>query len=167
MKMYAFATLLAATAMLAACDSSPFASAEAMRKHASQSLQQKNFSDAASQAEKLTIKAPDDYEAFYLLAQAQAQLGNKNAALAALESAIKKGYKDEQAISANDNLQALRNMPAYQELMDNAFPRRIQASAAGTPVPDAAAQDAVGITETANKTIIRAGDVVVEMPKTN
>ncbi|MYN11342.1 tetratricopeptide repeat protein [Pseudoduganella aquatica] len=164
MKKYVFASLLAATAMLAACDSGPFASTDAMRQHAAQSLAQKNFGAAASQAEKLSAKAPDDYEAFYLLAQAQAQLGNKNAALAALESAIKKGYKDEQAIAANDNLQSLRNMSAYAELMDSAFPRRVQAGTAETP---AAASDAVGITETAGKTVIRAGDVVVEMPKTN
>lgn len=164
MKKYAPAGLLAATAMLAACNSGPFASAASLRKQAAQSLAQKNFSDAASQAEKLSAKAPDDYETFYLLAQAQAQLGNKNAALAALETAIKKGYKDDQAISANPNLQSLRSMAAYRELMEGAFPNRPQAAAAA---PAGSVPETVGITETAEKTVIRAGDIVVEMPKTN
>ncbi len=47
-------------------------------------------------------------------------------------------------------------MSAYKELMDSAFPKREKAvTAAGD----------VGVSETDSKTVIRAGDVVVELPK--
>jgi len=137
--------------LLSSCDS-----ADSIRNHASQSLEQKNFSDAAKYAEELIKKTPDSYDAYFLLAQARAQLGDKNAALAALESAVKKGFKDDAAISTNANLLPLHPLSAYNELMDSAFPKREK--------PVAASGD-VGINETSSKTVIRAGDVVVEMPK--
>ena len=154
MKKLVFAGLLAVC--LTACDSGPFASADSLRQHAAQSLEQKNFADAAKYAEEFSKKAPDSYEAYFLLSQARAQLGDKNAALAALESAIKKGYKDDAAISANANLQVLHPLSAYVELMDSAFPKREKA---------VVSSGEVGIKETDDKTVIRAGDVVVEMPK--
>ncbi|MFA9217233.1 MAG: tol-pal system YbgF family protein [Sphingomonadaceae bacterium] len=131
------------------------ASADSIRGHAVQSLEQKNFTDAAKNAEELIKKTPDSYDAYFLLAQARAQLGDKNAALAALETAIKKGYKDDQAINANANLQSLHGMAAYDELMGRAFPRAAPVSSGAT----------VGITETSSGTVIRAGDVSVELPK--
>jgi tetratricopeptide (TPR) repeat protein len=156
MKPYIIAALFAGAAILSACDSGPFASADAIRNRASLSLEQKNFSEAAKDAEALIKKTPDGYDGYYLLAQARAQLGDKNAAIAALESAIKKGYKDDTAISANANLQPLQAMSAFRELMDSAFPKREKAVTAAGDV-------AVG--ETDSKTVIRAGDVVVELPK--
>lgn len=166
MKISLRCCLLAAAVILAACDSGALSNPDAMRKQAAQSLGNKNFGEAANQAEALSRKAPDDFEAHFLLAQAQAQLGNKNAALAALEAAINKGYKDDQAIAANTNLEPIRNMPAYLELMASAFPQRAASSAGAALIPDTApANNAVGIIETNDKTVIRAGDVVVEMPK--
>lgn len=152
------ACLLAASLLLAACGN------EDMRTKAVQSLQKKNFSAAAEQAGAVTQKAPDDYEMQFLLAQAQAQLGNRNAALAALEAAIKNGYKDDQAIRSNANLQSLAGMSAYEELMAASFPRAVAAAPAAAPATAVAAGD-VGITETRDKTVIKAGDVSIEMPK--
>jgi tetratricopeptide (TPR) repeat protein len=151
MKTYLLSTLIASAILLSACDS-----AESIRTHATQSLEQKNFTQAATEAEALIKKSPDGYDGYFLLAQARTQLGDKNAAIAALESAIKKGYKDDAAISANANLQPLHTLSAYNELMDSAFPKREKAVTA--------AGDAV-ISESASKTVIRAGDVVVELPK--
>lgn len=140
---------------LSACDSGPFASAETIRNRATQDLEQKNFSEAAKDAEALIKKNPDGYDGYFLLAQARAQLGDKNAAIAALESAIKKGYKDDVAISSNANLQPLHPLSAYEELMDSSFPRREKAlSSSGD----------VGISASDSKTVIRAGDVTIEMP---
>lgn len=151
MKTYLLGTLIASAILLSACDS-----AETIHARATQSLEQKNFTQAAHEAEALIKKTPDGYDGYFLLAQARTQLGDKNAAIAALESAIKKGYKDDAAISANVNLQALHSLSAYNKLMDSAFPRREKAvTAAG----DAA------ISESDSKTVIRAGDVVVELPK--
>lgn len=151
MKIPAFTALIAAALLLSACDS-----ADTIQARATQSLEQKNFSEAAKDAEALVKKTPDGYHGYFLLAQARAQLGDRNAAIAALESAIKKGYKDDAAIEANANLQALHGMSAYAELMNGAFPQRQK--------PVTAAGDA-SITESNTKTVIRAGDVVVELPK--
>jgi hypothetical protein len=156
--------LIASSLALAACDAGPWASADAIRAQAAQSLQQRNFTEAANQAEFLTKKRPDGYDGYFMLAQARAQLDDKNAALAALEAAIKKGYKDDQAIDQNANLKPLRSMAAYAELMDAAFPKREK-----KPTLDmdkgASLSASAGITESDTKTVIRAGDVVIELPK--
>lgn len=154
--MKILSVLLAAALLLTACDSGPLASADALRGHAIQSLEQKNYSDAAKYAKELSNKTPDSYEGYFLLAQACTQLGDRSAALAALETAVKKGLKDDVAISANPNLQALHPLSEYTELMDSAFPKREK------PV---VATGNVGISKADGKTVIRAGDVVVELPK--
>lgn len=154
--------LIAGSLALAACDTGPFASADALRAQAAKSLQQKNFTEAATKAEELTKKAPESYDAFFMLAQARAQLDDKSAALAALEAAIKKGYKDDKAIEDNANLKPIRGMTAFTELMDASFPNREKKVQAGTEV---SASATVGIVQSDSKTTIRAGDVVVEMPK--
>lgn len=158
--------LIASSLALAACDASPWTSADSLRAQATQSLQQRNFTEAANKAEYLTKKRPDGYDGYFMLAQARAQLDDKNAALAALEAAIKKGYKDDQAIDENANLKPIRGMAAYAELMDTAFPKREK-----KPALDAdrgasmSASASAGITQSDSKTVIRAGDVVVELPK--
>lgn len=154
--------LIASTLALAACDAGPWASADAIRAQATQSLQQRNFTEAANKAEYLTKKRPDGYDGYFMLAQARAQLDDKNAALAALEAAIKKGYKDDQAIDQNANLKPLRSMAAYAELMDTAFPKREKKPALDM---GASLSASAGITESDTKTVIRAGDVVIELPK--
>lgn len=154
--------LIASSLALAACDAGPWASADAIRAQAAQSLQQRNFTEAANQAEFLTKKRPDGYDGYFMLAQARAQLDDKNAALAALEAAIKKGYKDDQAIDQNANLKPLRSMAAYTGLMDTAFPKREKKPALDM---GASLSASAGITESDTKTVIRAGDVVIELPK--
>lgn len=155
-------TIATASAMLlSACDSGPFVSADTIRARAIQNLTQKNFTEAAETADELIKKTPESYDGYYLAAQARAQLGDKNAALAALEAAIKKGLKDDKDIVNNINLQSLLNMAAFTELMDNSFPKRektIQSAGASNAA-------AVGISETKDKTVIRAGDISVEIPK--
>lgn len=155
MKKSSLSTLLICAALVA-CDVGPLSSAETIQARATQNLEQKNFSEAAKDAEALIKKSPDAYTGYFLLAQARAQLGDKNAAIAALESAIKKGYKDDAAISNNVNLQTLHPLSAYIELMDSAFPKREK---------DVSTAGDVAIRESAAKTVIRAGDVVVELPK--
>lgn len=156
MKARLYSVLLAGAVLLSACDGGPFASTDALRNRAAQSLEQKNFTAAAKDAEALIQKQPEGHGGYFMLAQARTQLGDNNAGIAALELAISKGYKDDIAISGNTNLQPLHALSAYSELMDRAFPRRAPAA---TVAGDAS------ITDTADKTVIRAGDVVVELPK--
>jgi hypothetical protein len=128
-------SVLAACLLLAACSGDMFANAKTLRTQASESLVQKNYGIALEKAYAATLKAPKDAEAYFLLAQAQAQLGRKNGAMASLENAIVNGYTDEEAIKGNANLEPLRKAEAYKELMAATFPPA--AAAEGTA--DAAA----------------------------
>ena len=150
------------TLMMTACDASFLTSAEKLKAQAKQTIEAKDFSQAASAAQKLIEKSPDDYEGFFLLAQAKAQTGDKNAAIGALEQALKKGLKDDQQIDANKNLEPIRNMSAYSDLMKATFPSRASlATAPGLSVQGQAGA-AVSITEVDGKQTIKAGDIVIQ-----
>lgn len=150
------ALILCCALALSACDL--FANAEKLKAETSAALAARNFSSAAQSAEQWTQKAPEQYEAYFALAQAKAQAGDKNAALVALEQAIKKGLKDDVQIESNTNLDPIKSMVAYQDLMKTSFPGRV--------AKKAEAQDnaTVSITEENGKQVLRAGDVVLEVP---
>ncbi len=132
--------VLAACLLLAACGGDTFTSAKTLRTQATDSLAQKNYGIAAEKAHAATLKSPKDAESYFLLAQAQAQLGRKNAAMASLETAIVNGFTDEEAIKGSVNLEPLRKAEAYRELMAATFPA---AATDGTPAAtDAAAAEA-------------------------
>lgn len=151
--------------LLAGCDTGFFPTADSLKSSAKQALEAKNFSDAATSAQKYIDKIPNDYEGFFFLAQAKAQTGDKNAALVALEQAIKKGLKDDDQISKNVNLEAIKNMVAYKDLMKSSFPGRIDDDPAGNSASVTSKSSAsVSITESGGKQIVRAGDVVIEVP---
>lgn len=160
---------VALVATLAGCDMDAVKSADSLKAEARQSIEAKNFSEAATRARKLTEKTPDDYEAYFLLAQAKAQVGDKNAAIVALEQAIKHGLKDDEQIDKNPNLDNIRSMGAYTDLMNSSFPSRRaaqeKAAQAHAPADETEAAGAsVSIREINGKQVLRAGDVVVEVP---
>lgn len=157
---------------LAACDGAGFKSADGLKTETLQALDAKNYSIAAERAVQLTEKTPNDYEAHYLLAQARALLGDRNGALMALEQAIKTGLRDDAAIDANPNLAAIREMNAYTDLMNASFPSRSRAVAGvqvQLPAEGGGARAQVGsqlsIRESGGKTVVRADDLVIEVPK--
>jgi hypothetical protein len=80
-----------------------------------------------------------------------------------LEQAIKAGLKDDTQIEKNPLLEPIRSMAAYADLMKTSFPSRKQASndARSSDNPDDAS---VSIREVDGKQVLRAGDVVVEVP---
>jgi hypothetical protein len=157
---------------LAGCDETTFKSADSLQSQARQALDAKNYSIAAERAAQWSQKSPNDYAAHYLLAQARALLGDRNGALMALEQAIKSGLRDDVEIDANPNLAGIRDMSAYSDLMNASFPSRSR-SVAGVQVQlpgavggvraEAGAQ--VSIHESNGKTVVRADDLVVEVPK--
>jgi tetratricopeptide (TPR) repeat protein len=159
-------TLINVALTLTACDASVFANADKLKVEARQTLEAKNFSDAGKAAQKLIDKAPDDYEGYYLLAQAKAQTGDKNAAIVALEQAIKKGLKDDAQIDKNSNLDPIKPMVAYGDLMKASFPgRNVPAAEAAVTASNGSAS--VSITESGSKQVLRAGNVVIEVPSDN
>lgn len=162
-KVFISAFVLVAT--MSGCDSSLLASAEKLKSEARQSLEAKNFSDAAKAAQIYIDKAPDDYEGYFLLAQAKAQMGDKNAALVALEQAIKKGLKDDEQIDKDANLEPIKSMLAYGDLMKKSFPGKTAPVASDPSVSvSGEASESVSITESGGKQVLRAGDIVIEMP---
>ena len=158
------------TASLAGCEVDFLKNAESYKTDARQSIAAKNYSEAATLAQKLTEKAPADYEGYFLLAQAKAQVGDKNAALAALEQSIKKGLKDDEQIDKNVNLDPIKTMTAYKDLMVASFPSRkaaleplVSATASAT-ISGSESSSSVSIHQVDGKQVVRAGDVVIEMP---
>jgi hypothetical protein len=138
---------------LNACDSGAlFKSADSLKADAQKALEEKNYSNAAAAANVLIGKQPDGYEGYFLLAQAEAQLGDRNASLSALEHAIKHGLKDDTQIDKNALLEPIRQMPAYASLMAESFPNRRG--------PDS---DGVSIRQDGNSQEVRAGDVVIKL----
>ena len=125
-------SVLAACLLLAACSGETFTNAKTLRTQATDSLAQKNYGIAADKAYAATMKAPKEAESYFLLAQAQAQLGRKNAAMASLETAIVNGFTDEEAIKGSANLEPLRKSEAYRELMAATFAPAAAAPAEGT-----------------------------------
>jgi hypothetical protein len=77
-----------------------------------------------------------------------------------LEQAIRKGLKDDVQINSNANLDPIKSMVAYGDLMKAQFPGR------GAQESASAHQDSgnVSITEKNGKQVLRAGDVVIEVP---
>jgi hypothetical protein len=158
------ASVLCLCLALSACDM--VASADKLKADASAALTARNYSSAAQIAQKWSEKTPDHYEAFFVLAQAQAQAGDKNAALVALEQAIKKGLKDDAQIDSNTNLDPIKEMSAYASLMKASFPdRKTPQEEAEEAKPEDKDDDSeVSITEKDGQQVLRAGDVVIQMP---
>jgi hypothetical protein len=147
---------------LGACDL--VNSADKLKSEATNAITARNFSSAAHFAQKWSEKTPDQYEAYFVLAQAQAQAGDRNAALVALEHAIKNGLKDDVQIESNTNLDPIKSMIAYGALMNTNFPGRQTKLDAAQEGPMKGIGDAVSITEKDGQQTLRAGDVVIQMP---
>jgi hypothetical protein len=153
------------------------AATEALKVAALASLEQRDYLVAISKADAWSKAAPDSYDALYVLAQAKTQTGDDDGALVALKSAIERGFKDSKAIDENVNLAPLRDLPAYESLMSSSFPARPKKPDAGfaTQPRRSSGTDTVaepdqspGVSITAQpdgSTTIKAGDVVLEMPK--
>jgi hypothetical protein len=129
-----------------------FDSTDSLNASAQRALEEKNYSDSAAAANSLIRKQPDGYQGYFLLAQAETQLGDRNASLSALEHAIKHGLKDATQIEKNALLEPLRQMPAYASMMAENFPNR--------GGPDS---DGVSIRQNGNSQEIRAVDVLIKL----
>jgi len=152
---------------LSGCDLDFLKNAEEIKTQAKQALDAKNYSEAASRAQKLTEVSPANYEGYFLLAQAKAQVGDKNAALIALEGAIKAGLKDDAQIDENVNLEPIKSMTAYVDLMSTSFPSRIAVvTSTGSTARVVAGQGKSGVSlqEVNGMQVVRAGDITIEIP---
>lgn len=130
-----------------------------LKAETSAALAAKNYSVAAQAAQEWAEMTPNSYEPFFALAQAQAQAGDRNASIMALEQALNKGLRDDEQVETNANLQPIKSMVAYLDLMNTHFPGRSIERLKEPPV-----SSNVSITEKDGKQVLRAGDVVIEVP---
>lgn len=177
-RSHAFAACFMTMGLLSGCNIDALQSAAEIKSSARQSLEQRNFADAVKQALRLAEKTPDDADAHYLLAQAQTQAGERTAAIVSLERAIRRGMTDDREIDHNPRLEPLRAMAAYTDLMNTSFPDRartmratagavsvsVSGATTSTGVEAATAESAVRIDASSEKQVVRAGDVVIELP---
>lgn len=167
---FSCALIAAIFAAIAGCDMDFLKNTDSLKTDVRKSIEAKNYSEAAALALKLTEKAAADYEGYFLMAQAKAQVGDKNAAITALEQAIKKGLKDDEQIDKNVNLDPIKTMTAYKDLMASSFPSRkatldpIVSATASAVVSGSESSSSVSIHQVDGKQVVRAGDVVIEMP---
>ncbi|MDR5736225.1 hypothetical protein QCE47_28375 [Caballeronia sp. LZ025] len=116
-------------------------------------LDQKNFGEAASLADKLTVFEPNNPDAWMIAADARSAAGNRISALAALESAMNHGMRDSSRIDTDPYLEPLRTSSEYDPLL----------ARFGLAQPIVKAGDA-SIVETSAGTVAHAADVSVTLP---
>ncbi|MFM0140637.1 hypothetical protein [Caballeronia grimmiae] len=116
-------------------------------------LDQKNFGQAASLADTLTVSEPNNVDVWMVAADARSAAGNRISALAALESAMNHGMRDITRLNADLYLEPLRSSSEYEALL----------ARFGLAQPIAKAGD-TSIVETSTGTVVRAGDLSVSLP---
>jgi pimeloyl-ACP methyl ester carboxylesterase len=91
-------------------------------------MSQKQYAEAARAAETLVAVRPENANAWYSLAVAQAGAGDTKRALEALEQAVAKGFRNWERADTEPLLAKIRKDPRYQKL------RKLKAAASYTGV---------------------------------
>ena len=81
-------------------------------------MSQKQYGDAARAAETAVAVRPENANAWYSLAVAQAAAGNTKRALEALEQAAAKGFRGWDRAESEPLLAKARKDPRYQKVLD-------------------------------------------------
>jgi tetratricopeptide (TPR) repeat protein len=89
------------------------------------------FDAAEAQIQKVISDYPDRAQNYYILATLLATRNKPKEALAALESAIDKGFRNAKMMQTDRNLNAIRPLPKFQELTE----RILKENALGTNNP--------------------------------
>jgi len=125
-------------------------------------LDRKNFGRVIELSALVLDAEPANQQAHYQRTQAFSMTGDIDAALRALESALKSGFRDFQALESNRNLEALRAAPQFPALLSQYQP--VAQSAVTLSEKEVSAGDA-SIKEVNGQQVIRAGDIQITMPK--
>jgi hypothetical protein len=81
-------------------------------------INRKQYAAAAENLALLALILPDNPRVFYNLACAHALNRDRSHALEALKRAIEKGFKDAAALEHDKDLDALRDDPAYKQIVE-------------------------------------------------
>jgi len=79
---------------------------------------QKRYKDLTANLALAVEARPDNPQAYFNLARAQALSGSKKQALESLQQAVAHGLNDAQQIRNNPDLESLRAEPAYKQLLE-------------------------------------------------
>ena len=82
-------------------------------------LEQREYGRAALRLELMARVRLDNPQIDYHLARAYSMTGKKKEAIKSLQNAVAKGFKDVAVLESNRDLEPLRRMPEYQEIIDN------------------------------------------------
>lgn len=128
-----------------------------------------NYAEAVDMARKYAADNPSDPEAHFELARAEALLGNEGRALDALDAAIKAGLPNAGQALKDPAFAAIRTSARFAALKERATPAPKSAAVAarnlepgGATVVRAGGNEGVSISESADGTHIRAGDVTLD-----
>lgn len=127
----------------------------------------RNFGRAAELGREAVNSFPNDPEASFELARAEALAGNQGYALDALEQAVTKGLANANLALKDEAFAALRTNSRFKELLRTANPSSRSATPAQhRPAPEPSSISAGGhhgveIQESGGSTTIRAGDVTL------
>lgn len=129
-----------------------------------------NYAEAADMARTYAADNPSDPEAHFELARAEALLGNEGRALDALDLAINAGLPNAGQALKDPAFAAIRTSARFAALKERGAPApKAAAAAVRNPEPVGATvvtaggyDDGVSISESADGTHIRAGDVTLD-----
>lgn len=127
-------------------------------KEAGEELHKKNYGRTVEITTRIIEANPGNSEARYLQAEAQCLMGEIEHALKSLEGALAAGFTDFNRIMNDDTLSALRQAPEFPPLI-----QRYQSNSTGARENIRAGN--VSINEENGQQVIRAGDVVLRVPK--
>ena len=131
-------------------------------KKAKTEFDNKNYGKTVEITIKVTQSDPKYADAFYLESQAQSQTGDIKNALNSLEEALKNGFKDFKGIMENKNLDAMKQTPDFQAIIQRYDPNA--AAKASVSDKEVKAGDA-SIKEVDGQQIIKAGNIEIRVPK--
>lgn len=146
-------------------------SSEKIKEKFELSIRERNYGAALEFAKKLSEVEPKKYDSFLVLAQAYAQIDDKSASISALSTAIKFGLNDAQIIINDPLLDPIKKSAGYIELMaeklgyqepnldsTEAIIKKHEAEA-DSMISDTATR----FTDKGSKTVIKAGDLEIEV----
>lgn len=123
------AAVLASTSFLAGCDSA--VRQDKALTEIRQELSAHNLSRAAELATDFSSRYPDNAEAYYLRAQAEALLGNGGSAVRALETAVAKGLANPSEALDHVAFARLNGDPAFVALRSRVIFNEVNAALDG------------------------------------
>lgn len=160
------AVLLLASIAIAGCDKfsteKKVETVDDQMKTAKVEFDNKNYGKTVEITIKITQHDPKNTDAYYLESQAQSVMGDVKGALKSLEEALKNGFKDFNGITANRNLDSLKQTPDFQALIQRYDPNA--AAKASISDKEVKAGD-TSIKEEDGQQVIKAGDIEIKLPK--